>query len=279
MKSSLSLILSYLKEIAKEWILWLFVVIDVVGLIVNFLIPSFSPPKWIFILLLVMGLIWSGYKTYYKLLMRIPDKDKPLEPKLSIKFRDGDEYSFGFFRNKLDSPLSNELALEEYLKDRDNTQVEICFPSSEMHLHIRIENIGLTPVDLLAIDSKSSLPPPFLFFGVTRYRSINGKEFNFPITLLPRGILLVDVNVIPDTSILTPAQIAVRLKTLYDPNFTIQSSVFVEYLNLKREPIRINVTQQISFVSLCDLYFSHLKTINRNDLISLARGDYLDTST
>jgi hypothetical protein len=60
----ISEVIDYLKLILGKWALWLFVVLDIVGALAQFLIPNFSLPTNVYGLLAVLGFFWAGFQVH-----------------------------------------------------------------------------------------------------------------------------------------------------------------------------------------------------------------------
>ena len=62
----------YLKLIIKNWVLWLFFILDFIGLLIVYFIPDLKIPTSIYIGLAVFGLLWAGFSVYRDLEKKMP---------------------------------------------------------------------------------------------------------------------------------------------------------------------------------------------------------------
>jgi hypothetical protein len=96
MKPTFKLFWTFLKELSKKWLLWLFLALDIAGAVIQILVPSLKPPQGVYLGLFVLGLILASFQTYLELLEKIPSRQRPLEPKISLFLVEGNEYFYGF---------------------------------------------------------------------------------------------------------------------------------------------------------------------------------------
>src|SRR3989339_1061247 len=176
-KPSFALFTIYLKNLISKWILWLCLSIDFIAVIVQVFIPSLTLPHIIYILIAVIGLIWSGFLSYIDILAKLPKESTPVqpEPKLAVFLIEGNEYSY---------------KLSDTAKETR--------PTSNITIHIRVENIGDVKLKLLTVagdfsDLGGGYRNPLAFMIPNAYDPINDKSIPFPLVLGPNDKLNLDI--------------------------------------------------------------------------------------
>jgi hypothetical protein len=262
MKPSFSLALSYLKNLGKKWILWLFVALDFIAIIVQIFIPSLMLPQSLFIGVAILGLLWAGFEVYLDLLLKIPGEARPLKPEIEILLEEGNEYSYEFEQYQLFEQYPDEL---EKLKNAT-------LRNSVFNLRLRVENTGYVAVNILTIGGDIDMHHPFSFM-VPNARNRDDTKISFPVLLDAKEKLPITlIDSIHPYSNFTDAQIAARTRKLRETKATVKVSIFVEVIDPAGEVHRYSSTHQVSILPLCDMYISHWKRINKNNLVSLALG-------
>jgi hypothetical protein len=79
MKETVRQFWTYLVLLFKKWILWLFIVLDVIGAIVTLIFPQLNPPLPIYWGLALIGLFVAGFQVYLDLINQMPDLRARLE--------------------------------------------------------------------------------------------------------------------------------------------------------------------------------------------------------
>ena len=263
MKPSFSLASSYLKNLGKKWILWLFVALDFIAIIVQIFIPSLMLPRSLFIGVAILGLLWAGFEVYLDLLLKIPGEARPLKPEIEILLEEGNEYSYEF-----------EQYPDVLEKLKDATLLNSVF-----NLRLRVENTGYVAVNILTIGGDIDMHQPFGFM-VPNARNRDNTEISFPVLLDAKEKLSITlVDYIHPYNNFTDAQIAARTRKLRETKATVKVSIFVEVIDPAGEVHKYSSTHQVSILPLCDMYISHWKRINKNSLVSLALGVISPEST
>lgn len=263
MKPSFSLALSYLKNLGKKWILWLFVALDCIAIIAQVFKPSLMLPQSLFIGVAILGLLWAGFEVYLDLLLKIPSEARPLKPEIEILLEEGNEYSYEF---------------EQY-SDKLKMLQDATLRNSVFNLRLRVENTGYVAVNILTISGDIDMHHPFGFM-VPNARNRDNTEISFPVLLDAKDKLLITlVDSIYPYSNFTDAQIAARTRKLRETKATVKASIFVEVIDPAGEVHSYSSTHQVSILPLCDMYISHWKRINKNNLVSLALGVTSSEST
>jgi hypothetical protein len=241
-------------------ILWLTIALDVLAILATWLIPGFSLPRWIYSFILIVGIFWSGYKKYS---ISLPKAETPntqiesVEPEISLGFVKGNEYSFQYYISKWNSAISNEVAIESFKNEKDNQNIDVCFPFINLLTHIRIENIGQIPVTIIGVESKTELFSPFTSISLTREIFIDGKEIHYPIIMNPAenfGIRHRDL--IRPSPYYTSTQFAVGIRKMHDDKFCTKSTIFIEYLSSNDEPKEKKASQEIVYINVGNVFES-----------------------
>jgi hypothetical protein len=195
MKPSFQLFWMFIKEIGKKWMLWLFVVLDIVAVVVQIFVPSLKIHQSVYVGLFVIGLIWASFETYLGLLTKIPSKERPIKPDVSLFFVEGNEYIYEF--DTTFGPVD-----------------ELILPKTLLTTHVRIENTGLVDVKILSINGNIDFYQPYQFMVPDPVSSDN-IPLDFPLNLESKNSLIVNItaSVFP-FNLLTAAQIAARSREL-----------------------------------------------------------------
>jgi hypothetical protein len=152
---------NYLRLIFGKWILWLFLVLDVVGAIVQFFIPDFNLPITLYGLLAIIGFFWAGFQvhneskaSYERLLEAHRAQMEKISgelninailktPSLDLALQEGHEYIFTFSK----SP-SMEQALytlsKKMSKKNEANETPYFLPYAKLQIFPRIQNTGCT---------------------------------------------------------------------------------------------------------------------------------------
>jgi hypothetical protein len=75
----LSSFLQYIKLIIKNWVLWLFFILDFIGFLIVYFIPDLKISTSIYIGLAMFGLLWAGFNVYHELEKKIPLESNSFE--------------------------------------------------------------------------------------------------------------------------------------------------------------------------------------------------------
>jgi hypothetical protein len=273
MKPSFSLFINYGKNLAKKWILWLFLALDSIAIIVQFFIPTLRFPQLIYILILVIGLIWAGFQTYLDLLQKIPSEARPIEPDVNIYFNEGNEYSYRFQR--IEEVYSSGVLKLNSKKQREKLEKEFheqVLPKAFIDINFRIENKGLVSVDVISVNGsfESKLPYHFMVPNIS-YQ--NNLPITYPIKLDPTNVVqLCSIDYI-FTMYLTEAQVAANTRILFNENAMIETDISIEVIDSDGKIYKFRSQMKVSVIPLCNMYLSHWKNIGRNDLVTLATGN------
>lgn len=103
MKSEFQLIWKYIILMCKNWILWMLLLLDLIGLIISFN-KHLNIPNWFIYLIPYAAILIAGYHIFKKSAPKITI-DKPLENEYKIEFPYTD--SFTYFNISFDSYIRN----------------------------------------------------------------------------------------------------------------------------------------------------------------------------
>ncbi|MFZ1735717.1 MAG: hypothetical protein WAU31_02165 [Candidatus Moraniibacteriota bacterium] len=300
MKMWLSQSSRYLILLAKNWILWLFVLLDIIGVIVQFVIPNFQLPAYSYGTLAIIGFLWAGmqvfnqtvesyegtisdYRTKMAKLSDALDIDAILDVQnISISLIEGHEYRYFMGQYSSDS-LGHELLLRSNsTKEQDTGSVidepivveqSYFVPNSFAEFYLRIENLGCS-VDILIIEIeiKDYYQLPFNF-GLARI-NVEDQEVVYPVHLKPRQSLQCTARHIVSTDThRSQARFASMVKDFRDePKYTQQLIVSLESVDPAGERKRFEVVAKMSIRPLIEAYLLHWKEKGQSELIRLAGG-------
>lgn len=275
MKPSFSLAWSYLRSLGKKWILWLFLVLDLIAVIAQIFIPSLTLPQGVYIGIAILGLLWAGFETYLELLSKIPSEARPLQPEIAIILEEGNEYSYRF---RQDEDVFSAEQLEFFRKagamdKREKSVTETTLPISIISLHVRVENTGLVAVNILTIGGDIDLDEPYQFMVPEAYNRDN-TLLSFPVLLKPKEKLPLTVKAsIHPFSALTDAQVAARTRNLREAKATVEAKIFAEVIDPAGKIFKYRSAYQVSLLPLCDMYLAYWEQRNKRHLVKLATGE------
>jgi hypothetical protein len=212
MKPTLSLFWTFVKRLAKEWIFWISLALDIIAAVIQLFLPSITIPRFAYIVIIIIGLVWASFRIYLDLIERIPGESRPLQPNLTISCIEGDEYYYKIVVPSGDLSLetlkSYEFSPQELKNFSDLLNGAITLPKSIFTLKIRIENSGLVDINILNISMETEMYQPYMFLG-SAIRNLNDTPVIFPINLISKEILQYKfiATILPYTA-LSDAQIA-----------------------------------------------------------------------
>lgn len=163
----MKLFFSYLKTLMSKWVLWLFLILDCIGLFIASLTPSLSIPVQIFWAVAFGGLIWSGFQVHQENIKALSSFESVLvpntKPNLEIELVEGNEYSFN---------LSGNASLLRYtptnLAEREEGEK---LQNANLTMHLILTNRGSTKIDILSLNIHyKDLEIPWDFMNNKSYR-------------------------------------------------------------------------------------------------------------
>jgi len=257
MKRDFTLLLHYARLIAKKWVLWILLALDAIALIVRYSIPNTQLPQIVYWLLAIGGFFWAGYQVFRETVVKIPNRAGNLikRAKLSIKIslNEGNQYSYSL--DKLDQ--SAELPT---------------LPNATFTLHIKIENNGNIPVEILSIGGSMSLIGYPLYSDSTDDFTLDDETFVCPFLLKIGKIITCHLitKIYPgptDSDVLFAADFK-KFSRL--PKSSQTMDVFVKVVNPDGDPIVFRHGFAISVKPLYDQYIALWKKMRKNELVRLA---------
>ncbi len=260
-KSEIQGFLFFLSLLSKKWILWLFLVLDLLTVAAQLVFPSLSLSHSIFLSIAAIGVIWAAYLVYNDLLIKFPTPQNNRSPEVSCYFVSGNEYSF-------------QLQLRENLLDnkgeKSASESKTTVPWSFIYLNVTLQNTGHISVKVLSVDGNVDFRVPYHFMLPQGHDS-SKQPLNYPFELKPHETINIVVgDPIQPTSYLTDAQIAARTRPLKIQRETTNFSVSIEFTDNSGKIYSKDISTSVSLLPLCDLYIAHWNHIGRIDLVDLA---------
>ena len=269
---------TYLTLLFKKWVLWLFVVFSLIGLIADIVFPKLSLPLLLYGGLGLIGLLWASFQVYRELVAQMPEHLQALQlkPELALELVEGNEYTYLL----LDLESSSRYRVQRLMsrlepESDDSKDKEYALPDALIVLHVRISNTGSIGVDVLSVDATYEeykkpwnimLPEPV---------DADGQAIVFPVRLDPGGIMLCDLrsNAKPK-SYYNDAQFAARLSGVQQesPN-PLKTTITVEAMDPAGSISSFELVCEVATRPLKDLYITLWQEKNRSDLLRLAHAD------
>jgi len=263
---------AYVSNLIRKWVFWLFIALDLVGAIIQIVFPSIQIPQFIYAAIALLGFLWASFQTYRDLFVQIPSEDVPVEPQLSISLVEGNEYFYGF--RDLSRFLTKEKIQLIAEGKAEDLKAITTLPKSQVVFHVRIENIGYVPVDILTVDAHIHLDDPYEFM-IPKPMTVEGDPMKFPIRLNPNENLLHDmVGSIFPSRVLTDAQVAVRTRRLIKEIALIEFVLETEASNSRGNTKSYRSEYHVSLRPLCDLYIEHWQSIGQSELLRLSSQEF-----
>lgn len=269
---------TYLTLLFKKWVLWLFVVFSLIGLIADIVFPKLSLPLLLYGGLGFIGLLWASFQVYCELVAQMPDHLQALQlkPELALELVEGNEYTHSL----LDLERSSRYLVQGLMsrlgpESDDSKDKEYALPDALIVLHVRISNTCSIGVDVLSVDATYEeyknpwnimLPEPV---------DADGQAIVFPVRLDPGDIMLCDLrsNAKP-TSYYNDAQFAARLSGVQQesPN-PLKTTITVEAMDPAGSISSFELVCEVATRPLKDLYITLWQEKNLSNLLRLAHAD------
>jgi len=186
----------FIVAVLRQRIFLLFLVVDIVALLVQWIIPAFSLPEIYYIGFIFVGFVGSAFQVYRDIsLARQKLLSKPVEKisksELSISFLAGNEYTYSIAdpytgQSVRITRMQNTKGMKCRFDGRGilyvNDVVYYVMGKGSLEINIRMVNSGDVPLDVLAIRSAHNVD--------LRYTDIledgiflNGGQLRFPLHL------------------------------------------------------------------------------------------------
>jgi len=265
MEKALRLFGAYLRLLIKSWAFWVFLSIDLLGLIVDLIFPQFQVPSVTYWLITLVGLIGASFQIYQETL---PIESKEPEiPRIGLDLIEGNEYSFGLAtENKEDE--ENEL------------------PEANVTFHLRIQNQSSIPIRILRISASATRD---FFENTISNRQISElnkivivassevigwhKTF-YPVDLESHAIMACELrNNFRFAPHFNAAQFAAYLAQISDKTANPKFEFEVEAQNtVDGSIIKSNMKREMSWRPLRDLYITYWQERNRDELLEIVHA-------
>ena len=273
---------TYLKLLLGKWILWLFVALDVVGLVAHMVFEDLVLPLPLYWILAVIGLVWAGFEVYRqqnatisKLRAGLEGKGEP-KPELLLELVAGSEYDFDL--------LYEYSRLDEVgpgLGDTTGAKVD---SSAAQHsppltarivLHAKVSNIGPIDVDVVDIGAEILRNYSPWKFGVSKAFEKGGSRMNFPLHLCTGDGFECDLKVrIWPQSFLSDARFASRLSDIRPKSnrAAIRCLLTAEAVDDSGNKHSFNGPADLGLGPLKEKYLKLWEDCGFSSLLRLARG-------
>lgn len=193
---------NFLVAILKKWVFLVFLLLDGIAIVVGFNDSRFSISQIYHFSFVFIGFIGSAFLAYRDLLPAHQKISAPVEdiPKsdLSISFVTGNEYTYSISdpysgQNNYITKMQKTKGVKCRFDERGvlfiNDKVFYVMGKGSLEIHVRLENSGDLPLDVLAIRSENDLDLRYLqIFNDDVF--LNGKKLQFPFHL-KRGEFVV----------------------------------------------------------------------------------------
>jgi hypothetical protein len=239
----------YLKFIFRQWFIWVFMISDLVGLFIGLIDQRFSMPQYVYLIIAFIAFFFSGYKVYNKLYLTIPDQYKPELPVVYFSLIEGNAYYYQIFtKEDSESKYKNLMSV-----------VDTVLPRAELIVNARIENKSKTSIYILSINGNAKdLELPYQFMVPELYQK--DLKLSFPILLnMYTSIEFQYRYQLYPNNILTEAQIAVRLASIYNRNTKQPVTNSIEYAYADNKINKLEESTEISIKPLCTQLISYWK--------------------
>lgn len=271
----------YFLALLKKWLFWLFLILDAIALIIQFLDPRFRLEQIYYIGFALIGFAWSSFEVYRELLQAhrkvLPEKFNPISS-LAISFVEGNEYSV-FIDEPY--PYSNiQIVLNQIEREKLESHYDeygILFvdgkpyyqlPSAYIDMNLRVENSGDLSIDIIDIEKTVDLAySPVRVFSDAAINE-NGKAVIFPKHIKSGEIFLVKARVSVSVGISqNPAQFAATFRQLTTP---FNATILFETLDSIGKNHSYGVKIKISWKPVIDLYINQWQQYYQKDYLRLA---------
>lgn len=279
----------FVLSLVKKWLLWIFLILDVIALIIQYIYPNYKLPQGYYIGFAILGIVWSSFQVYrdllndYKKISLEKLPEKLAIPNLDISFVEGSEYKFS-----IDNPYDDfEMQIAKIEKDaKDNKtdfhvnengiifangEVLYFMPNSNLEINFRIENTGDIPIDILDIrvgetPNNYTLSRP-IGFGLQKF-TVDSKPIRFPLYINTKDVVVVSSK---EKIMLglgaNNAKFAAEFQAL-PKSFQVHAKVETLAENGKKKIYQTSLS--ISWRPLIDLYVTQWKHYSQTDYLRLA---------
>jgi len=281
----------FITKVLKKWIFWLFLILDVVGMIVQYLFPQFYFPQFVYVILAIIGIVWASYDVYNELLNdyqkiivehNLTEIVRPLKSELSILAVEGNVYSFDLEEPQMDKYDLKKLE-EDDKRQHHYSEDGVLFidgepfyyiPKCFNQINIRIENTGEIQIDILAFGSRWSKDKKGVFlssidvFDVMEDKLVvNNETIKLPLTMKPGDIIVCSLqHYFYKESIRNEFQFAANLITLQEE---IYNNFSIDTLDTNKLRKVYSHLADISTRPLRDLYVAQWQKYSQHELLRI----------
>ena len=187
---------NFILAIFRKWIFLVFVLITIIAVIVQWVLPEFSPPLSLYFGFLFVGFVWSAFQVYKDLLvthrkMLVTPVEKAPTSELFLSFVAGKEYKYSvsdpysgqnLYITRMQKTPGTRCRFDGrgvlYINDR----VYYVMSKGSLEINIRVENSGDLPLDILDIRSDNDLDLRYLHM-ISDDVFHNGNKLRLPLHL------------------------------------------------------------------------------------------------
>ncbi len=277
----------YVGLVFKKWTLWLFLVLDIAGAIVQYFVPTFKLPTNVYGLVALVGFAWAGFQVYDELRLSYEQQMRKLSSqlninailktsKLDLKLQEGHEYAWAL----IEGPTPEEtlyLMQRKLSKPRPQKAAPVdtryFVPNAKLAMFLHVDNAG-SDVDLLLISVRcdNSYDIPFSPL-LGKAFSADGQELQYPFPLTADETFDCELGItFEPTTYHSQAQFASRIRDIRDKTRFLSMKVTIETADHAGERKEFGLEAQVSTNPLVNLYVEHWKNENQSELMRLAGG-------
>lgn len=245
----------YLSLLAKKWILWVCLVIDVFAYILGMAAPRVSIPQIAYWAIAAVGVLVAGYQVHSETESKLPNKDDSAL-KINVALIEGSEYSVS---------VNESLALKS----------EPTMPRVKFEFNLRIENLNAFPVTVVLITGGVILNKDALHMeklGQLEPLSKTGEKIRYPLCMDAKSIyyctLSGEVYVVSRSDAIFAMQLR-QFRTA--PKQKLSVGVYVADTDSVRH--KFLESFEFSIRPVYEAYLEYWRSLDRNDLVSLALSE------
>jgi len=272
----------FIRDLLKRWFFWLFLLVDIVAVIAQYINPHFQLPQPLYIIFALCVFAFSAFAVYRDLLIASRKNISSVPPlpvsKLSLSFVEGNEYIY-----RLDNPYDKKHLTPTIFDIQRNNDIQsrwekdiffvddviyYCLPRAYVVLNLRIENTGDIPIDIIALNARSSGEIPAAMLIYLEESHIGSKLLSFPIHLDKNNIVAINLDFKITTDILkTEAQFFADFR-LIKKSFAL--AINLDTINDLAKKQEYKITNEIAWRPLVDLYVNQLRKYLQKEYLRLA---------
>lgn len=244
----------YLSLLAKKWILWVCLVVDVVAFILGMAASTVSIPQIVYWAVAVVGVLVAGYQVNSETESKLPDKhNSPL--KINLALIEGNEYFVSINKPLLESWLTR--------------------PDVKFGFNLRIENLNAFPVNVVLITGGLILNKDVLHLdksGPLETLSKSDEKIKYPLCMDAKSIYYCTLSGNAIVLSRSDAVFAMQLRQFRtEPKQQLGVGVYIADTDgVQRKFPR---SFEFSVRPVYEAYLEYWRSLDRNDLVSLALSE------